>query len=1204
MNKMMSVASGFQYSVNIGYDLGSDEKLKNFIPTKSALELLEKILLSTLPSATDRARVLIGAYGKGKSHVVLMILSMLMKRDLQLFEKVIPKIKENPQLQQCVSNYYDSDNKILPVVISGSNTSLTQAFLLGLQRTLSENNLLDIMPDTNYQAAAKVILRWKVDFSDTFEKFRTAINEPISSFLEKLDTYDAVAYKKFEKLYPELTAGSVFNPFLGFDVVDLYENVAKGIRSKGYSGIYVVYDEFSKFLEANITEASVSDTKMLQDFAEKCNRSGSLQMHLMLISHKEISNYIDKLPQQKVDGWRGVSERFEHIHLSNNFSQTYEIISSVIQKATPQWTQFIKDHNKDFASICNRYEKHPIFSGSDEELRLAVFGCYPLHPVSTFILPRLSERIAQNERTLFTFLSAGGSSTLPNFLASHEDNRFELITPDLLYDYFEPLLKKEAYAGDIHTTYILTSAILEQLPDNQIEKKIIKTISLIYILEQFERLKPTKEELFGIYSTSYGPDEIETAINNLIEKELVIYLKRSNEYLRLKKTSGVDIKQKISDLAAAQASKLSVKEVLNCANIDNYMYPSRYNDENEMIRYFAFSFIGSDEVTENVNWRVKSENVQADGIIYGIIPKTAEAIETLHEKLVKASQQATQLIFVLPRCFSDIIPIISEFSAVSTLRDEANNDPILFDEYEVIYEDLMEIIKSFISSYTHPEQHGSFYFHDGKVVDIHRKASFSELMSTICDQVFTLTPIVNNEAVNREDITSISSNSRNKIVVALLRNELEPGLGLTGTGQEVSIMRSTLVRTGIWAESNAAPTIDLSPQDAKMKNLLRTIETFILETRKSGPTSFSLLYDKLRNAEGHIGMRKGLIPIYLAAVFHKYKQQIILSDNYGQVPVTADVLTQINSDPALFKISYMDWSPEKEDYVQRLATVFREYVVDAEKCVTSYDYVANAMRRWYMALPKYAKESKDMPDGKKIHTRYLAMTKLLRQNTGSQEMLFKRLPEAFGYSETFTSDVAEDIEAAKNCYDELLIKLEELLSQEVKQLFTLPKNQLQAQRMSLASTIKEWCDSLDSKIFEQLFTDGTDKCLNLFRTITNDEGLFIKKLARLTTDLRLEDWDNNTRRIFSSAISRYKKTAEAFHNKTAGEDFQNQIAGYQLSFSDVNGSAVTKRFEKVDISARGKLLYNQIISSIESMRHSITEQEKRQILMEVLKKLC
>ena len=134
MRDMISVASGFQYSVNIGYDLGSDDKLKNFIPTKSALNLLEDILLSVSPLSTDRARVLIGAYGKGKSHIVLTILSMLIKRDLVLFEKLMPKIKENPRLYQLVQNYYDSEQRILPVVINGSNTSLTQAFLLSLQR--------------------------------------------------------------------------------------------------------------------------------------------------------------------------------------------------------------------------------------------------------------------------------------------------------------------------------------------------------------------------------------------------------------------------------------------------------------------------------------------------------------------------------------------------------------------------------------------------------------------------------------------------------------------------------------------------------------------------------------------------------------------------------------------------------------------------------------------------------------------------------------------------------------------------------------------------------------------------------------------------------------------------------------------------------------------------------------------------------------
>lgn len=43
--------------------------------------------------------------------------------------------------------------------------------------------------------------------------------------------------------------------------MQLYESVVQALKPHGYTGIYVIYDEFSKYLEANISEASVSDTK-------------------------------------------------------------------------------------------------------------------------------------------------------------------------------------------------------------------------------------------------------------------------------------------------------------------------------------------------------------------------------------------------------------------------------------------------------------------------------------------------------------------------------------------------------------------------------------------------------------------------------------------------------------------------------------------------------------------------------------------------------------------------------------------------------------------------------------------------------------------------------------------------------------------------------------------------------------------------------
>lgn len=1201
MRDMISVASGFQYSVNIGYDLGSDNKLKSFIPTKSALSLLEDILLSVNPTSSDRARVLIGAYGKGKSHIVLTILSILMKRDLTLFEKLMPKIEENPRLYQLIQNYYESENKILPVVISGSNTSLTQAFLLSLQRTLSEHDLLSAMPETNYKAAISVIKRWQKDFPETFEKFLNGLDDPVEVFIDRLGNYDVAAYGAFEQVYPSLTAGSAFNPFLGFDVVELYESVAKSLKSKGYTGLYVVYDEFSKFLEANIVDASVSDTKMLQDFAEKCCRSGSLQLHLMLISHKEISNYIDKLPKEKTDGWRGVSERFKHIHMNNNFSQTYEIISSVIQHKEPIWGTFCDEHARDFEALFSRYQKHQMFMDAQGEIETAIRGCFPLHPVSTFILPRLSERVAQNERTLFTFLSAEGTATLAVFLDEYEDN-FTLVTPDLIYDYFEPLLKKEVYAGDIHDTFVLTSTILNQIPEDTLGSKIIKTISLIYILGQFERLNPTKEQIIGIYSGTYELSEIEQAISDLIEKEFVIYIKRSNDYLRLKQTSGVDIQQKIHDQIESQSGKITTKDVLNGSNFDNYMYPTRYNDDHEMTRFFAFQFISSAEVTVDVDWNLKSESIDADGIIYGIISENETQLKKITKIIKDTSLGYERYIFVLPKHYKDVEAVAQEYAAIAKLRDHAVDDPVLFDEYEVVFEDLQEIIKGFIGMYTHPENYRSVYIHNGNELHVYRKSGLTEVMSQICDAVYNMTPVINNESVNKNDITSVAQNSRNKIVSALLRSELEPNLGLSGTGQEVSIMHSTLLRTGIWSEDGGVPQINLHPENVNMRHMLETIEDFILETRQNGKTSFAELYERLTSPEYHIGLRYGLIPIYVAAVMHNYRQQIVINDRFGPIQTSADALIQINSDPSSFTLEYLDWNPEKENYIARLSDAFRDYVVDAERSGNSYDYVANAMRRWYMALPKYSKESTKRPTGEKLVRRQLEIMKLLRQNTSSSDLLFKKLPEAVDYHGDY-ADAATDIIDAKGFFDGLLTELKQELISKTKSAF-LPENDKKAsKKTTLTDAAKDWCNRLDPKSFEQLFSDGTDRFLQHLRSMTNDEDLFITRLAKLATGLRLEDWDNKTVKQYIDALARFMKTAKDFHSSVVAETI-NDTSSYQVTFADEEGTSTTRRFDKVEVSARGKLLFNQITASLEAMGHSISEQEKRQILMEVLKKLC
>ena len=94
MNKIAEIIhpiEGFQYSVNIAYDIYDDKKIASYIPTQSSLRIIEDILSSTENKSTDRARILTGSYGKGKSHLILHILALLAGRDGNLFSTVIKK---------------------------------------------------------------------------------------------------------------------------------------------------------------------------------------------------------------------------------------------------------------------------------------------------------------------------------------------------------------------------------------------------------------------------------------------------------------------------------------------------------------------------------------------------------------------------------------------------------------------------------------------------------------------------------------------------------------------------------------------------------------------------------------------------------------------------------------------------------------------------------------------------------------------------------------------------------------------------------------------------------------------------------------------------------------------------------------------------------------------------------------------------------
>ena len=146
------LAPGFQKSVNLAYDLRDYDKVSDFIPSVPALEILESLMLGAYGGASvERAHILTGPYGRGKSHLTLVFLALLREKDERLFQRILDAISEySPRFFDSVTEYLRSERKTLPVIIQGSANSLNQSFLYALQRALKDAGLEHIMPETHF----------------------------------------------------------------------------------------------------------------------------------------------------------------------------------------------------------------------------------------------------------------------------------------------------------------------------------------------------------------------------------------------------------------------------------------------------------------------------------------------------------------------------------------------------------------------------------------------------------------------------------------------------------------------------------------------------------------------------------------------------------------------------------------------------------------------------------------------------------------------------------------------------------------------------------------------------------------------------------------------------------------------------------------------------------------------------------------------
>lgn len=1184
----------FQTSINIDFDFGSKMKIEGLIPTDSVCQCLEEIIRDVVVSSKQRAKLLIGSYGKGKSHVVLAALTAMWIKDTSSFKRIIEAYRErNLGFGDTFERFVAEGKRLLPVVISGSTSDLRHSLLHALRNALRSANLEGLMPSTNYDGAVSVLSRWKDEYPDTLMRFEELTGYSAASVISRLRSMDTLAYELFVESYPNLTSGGKFDALDGAEVIEVYEHVLSGLVQHGITGIYVVYDEFSKYLETSLGRVTFEDTKLLQDFAELCNRSeDDEQLHLLLISHKSLSNYIDSnLPKEKVDGWRGVSGRFVEIEMIDDADQYYELLGSAIIKNEELWHTWLFQRNKEnkqrLSLIGARYVSQGLFDA--DSIDMVTYGCFPLHPLTTYLLVRMSEKVAQNERTLFTFICSNEKNTLGDALAVNE----AFIAPDYVYAYFEPLLRKEFYTSPLHKIYELVRASLRRVDAQSLECRIIKTIAAIDIVAQYDRVPPTRQTIIDLYiDCGYEPFEVNTALDNLVTNDSIVYLRRSNAFLKLKAISGVRIDSVVADRAERLRSTLAFTDILNATMRGRALYPSRYNEERSIVRYFDCGFASQESVCDLKYGDRILTGTSGDGEVVAICAETPDEQEALKAIAKDFLSAKPMTVIVFPRRYTDITDVVYRLEAARQLKSEVEDDAVLAEEYEIAIEDYLEIVDDFIAGYFQPELGRSLYYIGTLQREcVTRKRRLSEELSVLCYEAYGDTPRITSEALNKRELTGAAFSSRTKILKALCEKSLARNFGFVGNGQETSMARSAFEMTGLIDLANAVEM----PKNKRKHGINKVIETIQNFIEHAHETSFKVLYDELKGPNLEIGLREGPIPLYIAYVMRRYRDEIKITRGGEERPFNEIVLDDISKQPESYELTRINWTPQMARYLRELAALFE---CDADSA--NRNDVTEAIRLWYVELPQVTRNSrfdhtsneKQVPIPK---TRSAFFKAIRRIETDSNMFLFEELPEAFGL-EVDSPGLVSAIHSEKEDCDSYLVKITDRLASRLIAMFD-PEAHADA---SLGSVLRDWVDH-NPAATTHVFSGVNNQVLNALKVVNGDDRATVNRLAKAATSLRIDDWNDARFGDFSRILQGMKVEVEGM----AGRN-QMEASGRTVSiiFVGDDGASKQKTFDVVKCSGRSRLLKNSILACLSEMGGALRPDEKRQIVFEVLEGLC
>ncbi len=1155
-SEIVNVNENFQYSVNLQFDINNISKIKEYIPTKDGCDVLKWYFHSVL-TGKNRSTTLIGPYGKGKSHLLLVLITLLNnynESDEKYIEDFLNKVgKIDKELFDLISEVRKSKLKLLPIIINSNYNDLNQAFLLALSEALARDGLDKIVVNTYFDIALKVIEKWELNYHEAINNVKNCLedyNVTLKELKKGLKVYSKKYYDIFKNIYSCILHGQEFNPLVNADIVKIYKDVTYEISNFGYNGIYIVFDEFSKFLECVDSGSMMKDLKILQDFAELADRTGKQeQIHLSCITHKTINEYLKNFSDDKVNAFKTVEGRFKEIYFNRSLEQNYEIISySLIkQKNFPLIVNNYLESNSQFYELVKQL---PIFKDVEGIENVLFKGCFPLNPITVYSLIELSEKVAQNERTLFTFLTDDDSFGLKKFIMNNGETLFSI---DKIYDYFKPILKKENN-DNIKSIFIKTENAIHKA-SNEIEKSILKSLSIIYMINDLENFMP--DDLTIRLSINIPEDEYFKAVESLIEKSVLKRRKITND-LDFATIYNRELTKEIKTLTESKFESINEKDVIEKIMDDEYSLPRRYNENYKITRFFKNIFMTEEDIKNMTSFDVLLDTNYCDGLVINLL-KTSRNIQEIidHFQMINSNK----VILKVPKSVfnKNFTDLLKEYESINYLKSSLSDND-LTNELNLMQTEISSAIIEAIKDYFSIENVQEYLYKD----KIEKKVSnLSSFLSDICELVYNKTPIINNELINKKDLSAPIKKARNIVIESVLSNN------------------KSLINSSTSAEATIYKAIVEKKDKESVSQVLDIIKNFIQKS-DNHKQSFDKLYNILEKEPYSI--RKGIIPILIAMSLYNYSDNIIIYFMNKEIDLDSSNLVKINDNPEKYYILTEKGTTEKIKYLASIMQIFSVPNMDTTR--VNLKKLLDEMKRWILSLPRILREMNNPLESLGIKEEYLKIkSELLKPDINNNEFIYKKMMEIFDTEDYIY--ISNEINIMKNNFDSFIENYYLILIEQTKKIIS------SSFKGSLTSLLKEWYDKNDLRNSKTIYNLKVKEFIEYVSNFTtHNEMDVIEKLAKIITGYYIVDWQANQ---CDNYLEELKNII------TAIKERKNIDSGRKILLIDGDETIEKNILQDDGISALGKTMKNNLEEIINEYGSSLSEQEKISVLLDIVR---